>query len=387
MDFGMQPVCNRFLSTDAGEEYLHPLSLGQCSACGVLQIIDPAPASALTPPYDWITYNEPESHLGELADTISRLPKVTKGSAICGVSFFDEPLLKILSERGFQNVRRLEMREELGINNPLAGVETIQDRVDSDAAISIKSKRGASDIVIASYILEHTHDLRRFVNGLKELTRPNGYIVIQVPDCERVMNRCDYSAIWEEHIFYFTSATLHHSLINSGLRPIYFERINYKLEDCLVIILLRDEQCEFSTLDETVLSAERLRAESFAEKFGGYRERMKRFLEDGRSSLGPVALFGAGHRACTFVNLLELGEQLEFVIDDDPHKQGLSMPGSRLHIRQSSALKLGGIKLCLLSLSPESEAKVVSHNQAFIDEGGAFLSIYPDSERAIEFSE
>ena len=63
------------------------------------------------------------------------------------------------------------------------------------------------------------------------------------------------------------------------------------------------------------------------------------------------------------------------------------MPGSRLPIRQSSALLDEGIKLCLLSLSPESETKVVSRNQAFIEQGGTFLSIYPDSERAIEFSE
>lgn len=382
----MQPVCNRFLSPTANEEYLHPLSLGQCSACGVVQIIEPVPANSLTPPYGWITYNEPEGHLGQLADAISSLPEVTKASAICGVSFFDKPLLKILAERGFENVRRIDMQEDLGINNPRAGVETIQDRLDEDAVISIKSKRGASDIVIASYILEHAHDLQRFLGGLKELVSPNGYIVIQVPDCERVMNRCDYSAIWEEHVFYFTSATLRNSLINSGLRPLYFERVNYKLEDCLVVILQRDEQSEFSPLDETVLSAESRRAESFAETFGKHRQRLKRFLDNRRSSHSPVALFGAGHRACTFVNLLELGEHLEFIIDDDPHKQGLCMPGSGLPILQSSALLERGIKLCLLSLSPESETKVVSRNQAFIDQGGTFLSIYPDSERAIEFS-
>ncbi len=61
------------------------------------------------------------------------------------------------------------------------------------------------------------------------------------------------------------------------------------------------------------------------------------------------------------------------------------MPGSRLAIEQSSALLERGIKLCLLSLSPESETKVVCRNQAFIEQGGAFFSIYPDSDRAVEF--
>ena len=58
----------------------------------------------------------------------------------------------------------------------------------------------------------------------------------------------------------------------------------------------------------------------------------------GRLRAGPVAVLGAGHLACAFINYLRVGEHVSFVVDDNPHKHGLRMPGSRLPIRGASAL-------------------------------------------------
>ena len=98
---------------------------------------------------------------------------------------------------------------------------------------------------------------------------------------------------------------------------------------------------------------------------------------------GQVALFGAGHRGCLFVNLLGLGPYLEFVADDHPKKRGLFLPGSKLPVRASSELAEGGITLCLLTVSPASEEKVMRSNARFTDAGGRFASIYPDSPHAL----
>ena len=43
-------------------------------------------------------------------------------------------------------------------------------------------------------------------------------------------------------------------------------------------------------------------------------------------------MLGAGHLSGAFINLYGLAEQIEFVADDNPNKQGLLMPGSRLPI-------------------------------------------------------
>jgi hypothetical protein len=58
------------------------------------------------------------------------------------------------------------------------------------------------------------------------------------------------------------------------------------------------------------------------------------------------------------------------------------MPGSRLAIRGSAELASRGLDFCLLSLGVESEQKVRAKNQAYLDRGGVFVSIFavsPDS--------
>jgi hypothetical protein len=41
VDFGPQPVCNRYLSSPGASEYLHPLILSQCPRDGVRPILSP----------------------------------------------------------------------------------------------------------------------------------------------------------------------------------------------------------------------------------------------------------------------------------------------------------------------------------------------------------
>ena len=71
------------------------------------------------------------------------------------------------------------------------------------------------------------------------------------------------------------------------------------------------------------------------------------------------------------------------VIDDNPHKRGLYMPGSKLPIAGSPALLERDISLCLLSLNPIGEQKVIEKNSAFVERGGTFASIFPASARAL----
>jgi hypothetical protein len=68
---------------------------------------------------------------------------------------------------------------------------------------------------------------------------------------------------------------------------------------------------------------------------------------------------------------------IDFVVDDHPRKRGLRLPGSRLPIVGSEVLAGNEVKLCLSSLGPESEAKVVQKFRHFVEQGGTFASIYP----------
>lgn len=387
LNLGMQPLCNRFPKSSNEKEYLHPMILGQCGTCGLIQITKPVPSSELSPRYDWITYNEPEGHLDSLAEIVSKLPGLTQGAAILGVSYKDDSTIRRLKERGFTNTRRLDPAEDLGIIGKKAEIETIQDCLTPEAANEIVQRYGHADIVIARHIVEHAHDTLSFMEALKQLIKPHGYIVFETPDCVQSLEKLDYSMPWEEHILYFTPETFRHSMLFDGLSLVHFECYPYPLENSLVGIVRFQDKATPTYLSEGTLESEKKRFQTYVEGLSRHRIRYKNFFSDYRQHQGKIALLGAGHLACTYINLLELREYIEFVADDNTNKQGLFMPGSLLPIRGSKALIDEGIKLCLLTVAPESEEKVIQRNRDFIEKGGMFASIFPASKNALRFEQ
>lgn len=380
INFGAQPICNRFLKSSDEQEYKHPLVLGLCNACGLVQLIDSFPSIELRPLYNWITYNEPENHLDKLAGILSNLSNLNKNSALCGISFKDDTILERMKKHGFSKIKRLDPKEDLGIMDGWTGVETIQDRFNHEKAKAIVNKSGKFDLIIVRHILEHAYDLPEFMRSLKELLNPDGYVMFEVPDCTKSLEYFDYSSIWEEHTMYFTPYTFRNCLTLIGFSIEHFEIFPYSLENCLVAILKPTKFIKTSFHNKNSLQNEKNRAIAFSQGFSYKKTLIKSFFSEYKANTGKIAFFGAGHTAIIFINIFELRDYIECVIDDNKNKHGLFMPGSHLPIIGSSALEKKNIKLSVLSLNPDFEEKIVEKNGRFVENGGEFLSIVPTSK-------
>jgi len=195
LDLGPQPICNRFLHDPIKDEYRHPMVVGQCTVCGVAQIPDPLPAQDIVPPFDWISYNEPEGHLDELVDILTGLDGITKNSTICGVSYKDDTTLRRFEDMGFSRTWRIDPKDDLDLGNPRMGIETIQERMRPASAKKILRNHTPFDLVIVRHILEHACMTGEFMKTLKQLVAPSGYIVFECPDCSKAFETFDSISI------------------------------------------------------------------------------------------------------------------------------------------------------------------------------------------------
>jgi hypothetical protein len=372
LDFGLQPICNRFPADAAETEATFPMRLEQCRMCGLVQTTQPVPAEEVKPQVDWITYSEPEGHLDLLADKLMALPHLSPTASFAGISFKDDTLLRRMEQRGFSAAWRLDPQRDLGIADAGTGVETLQHALSPAAARKVAAERGQVDVFLVRHVFEHTHRPRQFVEAVCKLVKPGGYLMLEIPDCERALDSCDYSMLWEEHTLYFTPRTFCQSFSQCGLTLAWFECFPYTLENCLVGVA-RIGQGESLPAEVAV---ELKRGRRFAEQLETQRLKYQ-------SLPGKIAMFGAGHLAATFINLLELKRRFEFVVDDNPHKRGRLMPGSKLPIVGSRTLVDRQISLCLMSVAVESEEKVIANNQEFLLAGGKFASIFPASNYAL----
>jgi len=371
LDLGNQALCNRFLLAKDQQETAFPMTICQCGNCGLVQIAEPVSPTELRPRFDWISYNEQEGHLDDMVERLGNLPGLTIQSQVGAMSFKDDTTVDRLRKKGFNHAWRLDPPTDLEITDPNAGLETIQGCMTPERAQVIASQRGKSDLLIVRHILEHAHRPHQFGAALRELVRPEGYLVFEVPDCAPALQRHDYTMPWEEHIVYYTPETFQRSLSVLGFSPLHFHCYPYANENSLIAIVQPGKPGQVTGAADTTT------ARAYADDFPKYRERVLETLKRFREREGKIAIFGAGHLSCAWVNFMQLHDYIEFFVDDHPKKRGLFMPGSRLPIRASASLLEENIKLCLLSLSPESEAKVIGKNQLFLTNGGSFASIFP----------
>jgi len=216
----------------------------------------------------------------------------------------------------------------------------------------------------------------RLMKGLRRLAKPEGYVIFEVPDCESALTNKDYTMLWEEHVSYFTRPTFTHCLATHGWRTVYTEQTGVSL-----IAIAQPDETDGNPRPPAYPVAEELgRGRAFASAFPETKDGVLRFARDFTRCQGKIAVFGAGHLSCMFINLMDLTSHLCCVIDDHEKKQGMFMPGSRLPIHSSRALVEEDIALCLSSLGRETDARLLSKNpwvRDFSAKGGKLRALFP----------
>lgn len=380
IDFGMQPVTNRYLRSPDEEQYRFRLSLAQCAACGIVQLGDPPPVNEVVPRFDWITYTEAEGHLDRTADAIASHDSLNHDSLIAGVSYKDDSLLDRLKRKGFANAKRIDGKSDLGLSVADPGMESIQQALTPERFAGLESSWGKPDAIVARHVFEHAYDPIQALKTLGGWLKPGGTLVIEIPDCKQSLDLCDYTMVWEEHILYLTESTFRFALNMAGLDVIQFHRESYPYEDALTAFatVSASPQPEPGGFLDDELSRGRRYAESLPSIARAVQHRVS-----GLAGEGGVALMGAGHLAASYINYFELNDSIDCVLDDDPNKQGLFMPGSALPIAPGRELAERNLKTCLLTLSPESERRVMEKMGEYQKSGGRLASIFPASPNSL----
>ncbi len=380
---GAHPVSNHFCTAADSNQSIYDISLGVCSRCNVIQLVEPLPFKALISPFDWRVYREPEEHLDALVEQIQTLPGIDASSRIVGLSIKDTSTLERFSRLGFHNTHVIDLYTDLGMKEKNAGVETLQHYFSMHGKDAWNSRQGSYDLVIGRHIVEHAENVGRFMAAVNALLAPGGYVVLEVPECSAHIQHEDITMAWEEHTTYFTPDTFKNFMPSMGLENVMNLQYPLIFEDCLVAIGRQSAT--------TSRSAHRHHSDQqsgsilgdYARAFSNWQRRYRDYFAGQLKQGRRIALYGAGHLGCAFVNYYGLADLFCVMIDDTAEKQGLFLPGSRLPIVPASYLVSQNINTCLLCLSPEIEDQVIAKNAAFVENGGQFFSIFAASQRSI----
>jgi SAM-dependent methyltransferase len=186
----------------------------------------------------------------------------------------------------------------------------------------------AADFVCCKMTLEHIPAVEQFISLVRHATErnPGAVVFFQVPEVGLILDQLGFWDIYYEHCSYFTPASLR----------ALFERCGFDVRDVwvdygdqyLMIEAVRAVQPARTAADAGEVSALAGKVARFAEAVADVRAEWKARLGEWAGRGEKVVLWGSGSKAVSFLTTLGITRELQYVVDINPHRQGMFMPGT-----------------------------------------------------------
>jgi len=384
------PVGDKYLPSERRDETREtiPLDLLLCGGCGHLQ------TGAVTNPE--IIYkhylSRPAAVNATLSDayrgygeSIMRDINPSKDSLIVELGSNDGRFLNFFHEKGIP-VQGVDPADNLAKAATESGVDTIPTFFTAELGRQIRQDRGPASVVITNFAYANMDDLNDVTHGVSQLLAPDGVFMFETNYRVDIFQKDLLETINHEHLSYFAAKPLSSYFPRHGMELINVEHVPSKGGSIRCTAQLAGGRRPVSSnVAEHIAMEEKLgiyRTEfyqSASARVSSVRNEMGTFLSDAKEKGQGVAGYGTSIGATIFTYQLDLGESIKFFVDDDPYRQNLVSPG--YHIPVVSAQELLNQKPdYTLIMAPLYAEQITGKNQAYVDQGGHFVIIWPEVE-------
>jgi SAM-dependent methyltransferase len=264
------------------------------------------------------------------------------------------------------------------------GIETLGEFFDRKLARRLAQSGRRADLILGNNVFAHVPDPNDFVAGLGALLKPGGRIILEFPYAADLIEHAEFDTIYHEHVFYFTLTALEPLFGRHGLAVYRAERTpihggSLRLFAGHAGTHARESSAADLLAEEKAKGVGSLKYyEDFAGRVVEIRRALCSLLQELRAQGKRVAAYGASAKGSTLMNFFGIGnQQIDFVVDRSPHKQGRLTPGTRLPILGVEKLVERQPDYTLL-LTWNFAEEILSQQTAYREKGGKFIFPIPE---------
>lgn len=169
----------------------------------------------------------------------------------------------------------------------------------------------AADIIIMRHTLEHITQPFSFLHTIAKANDYKGFLFVEVPTFDWIVNKNAFWDIFYEHCNYFTEQSLGSMFDDSITGNFFGGQYIYLWADLSKIRKTIPDDVKFANYDTN----------TFPKKVAEYKKIL--------TNAGSFAIWGAGAKGSTFLNLLDPDKKLvQYVVDINPAKQNKFIAGT-----------------------------------------------------------
>jgi len=197
-----------------------------------------------------------------------------------------------------------------------------------------------ADFICCKMTLEHIYETAEFVTMVRSSIedRLDTVVFFQIPEVTRILRDCAFEDIYYEHCSYFSPGSL-----GRLFRRCDFHVMGLETDYDGQYLMIDTIPCKGTPSpplpEEDDLQKLTALVEGFPEKLKKkttkWKDLIKRIQADGKCAV----LWGSGSKAVSFLTTLDVRDEIEFVVDINPYRQGTYMAGTGHEIVAPEFLK------------------------------------------------
>jgi 2-polyprenyl-3-methyl-5-hydroxy-6-metoxy-1,4-benzoquinol methylase len=314
------------------------LKLGLCRQCGfITNPIFDAEAQNYNP-----IYEDQQSY----SPTFNAFSEQLAKSLIAKYDLHNKHVVEIGCGKGDFLISMCELGPNQGVGiDPTA----LPGRVQSEAAervsfiqdfYSEKYSDKVGDMIMCRHTLEHIYPTRDFVNIVRRSigSRKDTVVFFEVPDAARVLNDQAFWDVYYEHCSYFTLGSLARLFRSCG-----FEILDLACEYDDQYLLIEAKPVDTPSeklhpLEEPVSEVIEM-VQKFVRQCDNKLTWWRDYLLEAKKTGKRVVAWGSGSKCVSFFTTLGITDEVEHVIDINPHRHGKFIVGASKEVRSPEFLR------------------------------------------------
>jgi hypothetical protein len=325
LDLGISPLANDYREKNANQPQ-YPLEVWACSDCDMGQLTETVNPSQIFSDYLYFSSQSPSwvADRKAFADRIVNELDLVSSSLVIDIGSNDGYFLRHL-----RDTCMVLGYEPAGNVAHVAEDHGIKTRIEFWGANSAQGLNAT--LINATNVFAHTPDMNGFMAGIAGALAADGIATLEFPLFSNLIRYNQIDTIYHEHYSYITVQAVSRLADRYDLRPWRIEELPTHGGSVRMFLSKIDSRYR---VEESVGRICRSQVSPAEQPMQGHAWAIKNALREYLTDApGIIVGYGAPAKATVLCNYVGLDrDDLYFIVDDSPYKQGKLVPGTNIPI-------------------------------------------------------
>jgi 2-polyprenyl-3-methyl-5-hydroxy-6-metoxy-1,4-benzoquinol methylase len=362
-------------------------SVYMCKSCGHLQL-----KTIINSKYTWGNYffktgtkMKNNNHYDKYVESVFKFYK-KKIQSVLDIGSNDGFLLKIFKKKKVPYILGIDASAEVAKLANNDKIKTINGYFNFKSSKRIsKNYKKKFDIITANNVFGHNADLSSFARGVKNLLNNESIFVTEISYAPTILKKNYFlGTVFHEHTSYHSLTPLKSFLERLGLKIIKCEPNELQGGSLVCFIAKSNSAFKVDKSVSRILKLEKKDGFLNSKKIKKYLEKLTILKKNLDKKIDKITLkqdiklfvFGSSVSSTTFFTYFNLTKKVDFIVDDNPLKQGKYHACGNIPIYPSSYLEKLKNHYGII-FAWEHNSKIVKKFNKFISKNSGFIQLFP----------